>query len=60
MTQKILTYRLADTPIYEKPAREDYHPATALWLRDGLGQRLTTAGSIELEQYMFRQRFRLQ
>tara|TARA_R110002073_G_scaffold129935_5_gene276472 strand:+ start:13633 stop:13815 length:183 start_codon:yes stop_codon:yes gene_type:complete len=60
MTKRAPIDRLRDKPIHEKAASEDYHPATALWLRDELGQRLTTAERAKLERYLFQQRFRLQ
>ena len=60
MPQKILINRLPDTLIREKPTSESYHPATALWLREKLGLRLTTAEKVELERYLFEQRFPLQ
>lgn len=60
MPQKILINRLPDTPIREKPTSESYHPATALWLRQNLGQTLSTAERVELERYLFKQRFPLQ
>ena len=52
--------RLPVTPMYTKPTPEDYHPATALWFRDHLGQQLTIAEHVELERYVFLQRFWLQ
>ncbi|KKL77426.1 hypothetical protein LCGC14_2035010 [marine sediment metagenome] len=60
MTQTAIMNSLPGTPVYAKPFREDYHPATALWLRDNLGQQLATAERVELERYLFLQKLRLQ
>ena len=60
MTKRAPIDRLRDKPIHEKAASEDYHPATALWLRDNLGQQLATAERVELERYLFLQKLRLQ
>lgn len=54
------TNRSNGTQIHAKPPRDDYHPVTVIWLRDEFGQRLTTAERVELERYLFLQRFRLQ
>jgi hypothetical protein len=52
--------RITGTQIHTKPPRDDYHPATVIWLRYELGHQLTTAERVDLERYLFLQMFRLQ